>query len=300
MPNQNSASQLTASHSAGVAEALRAALANQADTGLAWLDAAVASLANAAPNRLLFTAFAAAPRQVGREELPEMAVDAPIRLDGWTRDQVARVLLLLARQPHDDSFLRALDNLFGAADLAELVCLHQSLPLLPLPERHVARAAEGVRSNMLPVFKAVAIGNPYPAEWFDEGSWNQLVLKAVFVGCRLHGIDGLDRRANPTLARMLVDYARERRAASRVVTPDLWRPVGPFADNDRALRELHHALDDASPVRRRAAALALAASPHPHARALLETRPEVWREIQSGRLSWQSLADEQSALAAAA
>lgn len=275
------------------------ALATQADTGLAWLDGTVASLAGGPPDRVLFTAFAAAPRQLGRGELPDMVVDS-VRLRGWTRDQAARVLLLLARQPRDGTFLQALDSLFGAADLAELVCLYQSLALLPFPERHVARAAEGVRSNMLPVFQAVAVGNPYPSEWLDEGSWNQMVVKAVFVGCLLHGIDGLDRRANPTLARMLVDYARERRAAGRVVTPDLWRPVGPFADTERALHELRHALDGADPLRRRAAALALAASPSPDAKAVLDAQPDIAEAIRANLLSWQSLANEQAGMLAAA
>lgn len=254
------------------AGALRSWLAAQADTGLAWLDETAAGLAAGAPDQAMFAAFAETPRRVGREELPARALRPELHLTGWTRDQAARVLLLLAR-PRDEGFLPALDRLFAAADLAELVCLYQALPLLPFPERHAARAAEGVRSNMLPVFRAIAIANSYPAEWLDEGAWNQMVVKAVFVGCELHGILGLDRRANPALARMLVDYACERRAAGRTVAPDLWRPVGPFADGERALQELRHALDDPDEAQQRAAALALAASPHPGAKVLLDGRP---------------------------
>ena len=293
MAHDHSTNQL-----AEAAQALRLALAAQADTGLAWLDDAMMKLAS--EPRTLHAAFAAAPRQVGRDELPGLRPGPAIHLSGWTRDQAARTLLLLSRRPRDESFLGALDSLFGAADLGELVCLYQALALLPFPERHVARAAEGVRSNMLPVFQAVAIGNPYPAAWLDEGSWNQMVVKAVFVGCPLHGVDGLDRRANPTLARMLVDYARERRAAGRVVTPDLWRPVGPFADTERALHEVRHAFADADPLRRQAAALALAASPHPEAKPLLGTRSDLAHAISDRRLSWRSLASEQADMRAAA
>lgn len=241
---------------------LRSWLAGQADTGLAWLDDAVKGLAAGAPDRGLLAAFAAAPRQVGRDDLPARALHSPLHTAVWTRDQAARTMLLLAR-PHDAGFVPALDRLFGAADLAELVCLYQALPLLPFPERHTARAAEGVRSNMLPVFKAMAIGNPYPSGWLDDGAWNQMVVKAVFVGCPLHGIIGLDQRANPALARMLVDYARERRAAGRPVPPDLWRPVGPFIKEDSMMDELRHALDDPCETRRHDVALALAASTHP-------------------------------------
>ena len=283
-----------------IAPALRHALTVQSPAGVAWLDDALASLGAGGSDRPLFTLFAAAPRQVGRHELPELQPAPDIRLHGWTRDQAARLLLLLGRRPRDESFLQALDSLFAAADLTELVCLYQSLPWLPLAERHVARAAEGVRSNMLPVFRAIAVGNPYPQRWFDDGAWNQMVLKALFVGCSLHAITGLDSRANPALARMLVDYARERRAAGRVVPAELWRPVGPFTDSDRALHEVRHAFADPDPMRRQAAALALAASPHPAATALLASRPDLAEAVRHGRLSWRSLARDQAALPAAA
>ena len=241
---------------------LRSWLAGQADTGLAWLDEAVKGVAAGSLDRDLFAAFAAAPRQVGRGDLPARALHSPSHPVVWTRDQAARTMLLLAR-PHDADFVPALDRLFGAADLAELVCLYQALPLLPFPERHAARAAEGVRSNMLPVFQAMAVGNPYPSRWLDEGAWNQMVVKAVFVGCSLHGIVGLDQRANPALAQMLVDYARERRVAGRPVAPDLWRPVGPFIKEGLMLDELRHALDDPCGTRRHEVEFALAASTHP-------------------------------------
>ena len=277
--------------STSTADRLRARLAAQADTGLAWLDEAAAGLAAGGSDRALFAAFAAAPRQVGRDELdPAGAGDeAAMPLPGWTRDQAARTLLLLAR-PADEGFVPALDRLFAAADLAELVCLYQALPLLPLPDRLAGRAAEGIRSNMLVVFKAVALGNPYPARWLDEGAWNQMVVKALFTGCALGGIIGLDQRANPALARMLVDYARERRAAGRAVAPDLWRPVGPFAEGERALGELRHALEGEDPAGARAAALALSASPDVAAAAILRSRPDLAAEVRDGRLSWDALA----------
>ncbi len=42
------------------------------------------------------------------------------------------------------------------------------------------------------VFEAVAHRNPYPAEQLPEAAWNQMVLKALFVGSRLAPIVGLD------------------------------------------------------------------------------------------------------------
>ena len=58
-----------------------------------------------------------------------------------------------------------------------------------------------------------------------------MILKALFVGSTLAPILGLDARANPELARILLDYAAERGAAGREITPELWRPVVPFSDH---------------------------------------------------------------------
>ena len=82
---------------------------------------------------------------------------------------------------------------------------------------------------MRPIFEAVAHASPYPAEHFSEAMWNQMVVKALFIGSTLAPIQGLDQRRNADLARMLVDYAHERWAAARGVSPELWRCVGPFA-----------------------------------------------------------------------
>jgi hypothetical protein len=83
---------------------------------------------------------------------------------------------------------------------------------------------------MKPVFEAVAHNNPYPAEAFVEDAWNHMVVKALFIGSSLWPIQGLDARANPHLARMLVGLAQERWAAGRPVGAELWRCVAPYAD----------------------------------------------------------------------
>ena len=55
-----------------------------------------------------------------------------------------------------------------------------------------------------------------------------MILKAIFVGSSLAQVQGLNRRANLALAQMLVDYAQERQAANRPITPELWQLVKPF------------------------------------------------------------------------
>jgi len=140
------------------------------------------------------------------------------------------------------------------------------------------RAREGVRSAMTPVFEAVAHRNPYPRDMFDEDGWNHMVLKALFIGSTLDPIQGLDARANADLAVMLVDYAHERWAAGRPVSPELWRCVGPFADA-RALDALGHVLDTGEPRERLAAALALRACPDPQARETLARHSDCTRQL---------------------
>jgi len=51
-------------------------------------------------------------------------------------------------------------------------------------------------------------------------------------------IPGIDERGNRDLAETLIDYARERWAARRPVSTDLWRCVVPFARRPE-LESLH-------------------------------------------------------------
>jgi hypothetical protein len=163
--------------------------------------------------------------------------------------------------------------------------VYRTLPLLSHAEAHVARCTEGIRTNIPPVFCAVAHRNPYPQERLDENAWNQMVLKALFIGVPLAPIRGLDTCANPALARMLRDYAHERWSAGRPVSPELWRCVGPHADAD-ARRDLGRVLVEGAPPERAAAALALRACPHPEAAALLAARGGDLPDD----LDWSSLA----------
>ncbi len=202
---------------------------------------------------------------------------------------MGRTLLLLAL-PDDDveKYLRSLDQLFSTADMGELVVLYQSLPLLPYPERHRERAAEGIRSNMLTVFQAVALQNPYPANYLDHIAWNQMVLKAIFVDSPLHLIWGLDDRANPDLAVMLINHLHERWTAKRSVTPQLWRLIGPFI-NPNMKADLETALVHGDIVQQKAVALACAQSPLPFVQVLLSEYPHLLTSIQTGDLTWDSL-----------
>lgn len=219
------------------------------DAAKAWLHAQCATIAGG-DKRAFFLAFSAASRRTGKDDLRLSGIDLAQASEAapgwnprqWSRDQAARARLVLALPSGNaEVYTKILDQAFAAADVGELVALYQSLPLLPHAQKFAARAAEGVRSNIKAVFEAVALDNPFPAAHLDECAWNQLVLKALFVGSPLDRVVGLDARANAKLTRMLCDFAHERWAAKRPVAAELWRPVSRAMDDD-AVIDLEYAL----------------------------------------------------------
>lgn len=197
-----------------------------------WLAGARRTLSSGCPDREFLFALALVARRVPDRPLEPTATEAVTadatrpgwRPQGWRLRTAARTALLLASaEEQPDRLGPRLDTLMATADLAETVSILEGLPLLPDPARHLGHARAGARSNMRPVFEAVAHRNPYPAERFDEETWNQMVLKALFIESPLAPVAGLRERGNPRLARMLLDYAAERRAAGRPVPEDLSR-----------------------------------------------------------------------------
>ena len=264
---------------------------------MAWLDEQSARVAGDS-GRALQLAVAMAPRRLGKAPLAldanELAAASELRPGfdprDWSVDQAARVLVILASFRGDNAhFSERLQLLLRSAELGEQIALLRGLPLYPAPPLLVSLAGEGIRSAMQPVFEAVAHRNPFAADHFSEPMWNQMVVKAPFIGSRLAPISGLDRRRNAELARMLVDYAHERWAAGRPVNGELWRCVGPFAGGEY-FPDLVKVFRSGGQQERNAAALALSECPTPEALVALETAPTLWRDIRSGRITWDTLA----------
>jgi len=261
-----------------------------------WLTDAAQRLRNGGDSDL-YRSVSLVMRKIGKADLaltPAEMQQAATAREGWnpadwSLDQAARIYLLLVSGSDGATFLRRLDQLCNTADVGELVAFYRGLPLYPDQPRYVLRAAEGIRTNMKAVFEAVAHRNPYPAEQLSEPAWNQMVLKTLFIGSTLHPIVGLDRRANPVLARMACDYAHERWAAGRPISPELWRCVGPHSSGDM-LRDLGRVLEKGTDPERKAAALALASSPDPAATGLLRAYPELSIAVSKNQVSWQTLA----------
>jgi hypothetical protein len=251
-------------------------------------------------SRNFFLAFGMVPRFTGKELLKLDSNDLEIARylrngltpSGWTADQAARILLVLSLPYENKEQLMAiLDQLFATADVGEQTALYLGLPLLPYPDAFKSRASEGIRTNMTVVFNAIALDNPYPAAYMEEAAWNQMVLKAIFVGSPLHRIQGLDTRANAALASTLSDFAHERWAARRPVPVELWRPVGPFI-NGQIIQDMEKLFASDDPAQQTAAALACAQSNFPGAKDLLSKHPDLAGKIESGQLTWDSFSKQ--------
>jgi hypothetical protein len=89
--------------------------------------------------------------------------------------------------------------------------------------------------------------------------------------------------------RMLCDYAHERWAAQRPVSPELWRCVGPHADA-AALEDLGRVLASGERGERQAAALALAAARNPEAERRLRAVPDLDDAVRAGTIRWIDIA----------
>ena len=207
----------------------------------------------------------------------------------WTVDEAARILALLEFAAAGAPFAEAFGELCRTAEVGEAVALYRGLPLYPEPAALEWQVGEGLRTSMRAIFEAIAHRSPFPKENFSEDRWNHMVLKALFIGSTLAPIQGLDERANPTLAKILSDYAHERWAAGRPVTPELWRCLGPFAegillDDLEKLAASKRRRTSGAPPRWRSPRAPTAAPP-----AVLERLPDEARLVKAGSLSWESL-----------
>jgi hypothetical protein len=268
------------------------------ERGVAWFRGAINDVANASNERPLSVAIGVAPRRLGKADLSLAAADLTradtlrpgLDLGDWSIDQLARVALMAAsHRGNDPAFAARFDSFCMTAEINELIALCRGLPIYPGAALIEPRAREAVRSGMKPVFEAVAHRNPYPRETFAEDAWNQMVVKAFFIGSTLWPIQGLDERANPRLARMLVGLAQERWAAQRPVSGELWRCVAPHADSE-GIAGLVHGWNAGSDKERLAIALALQQAPHSDIGIPMFEMADFQTRLVSEKISWRELA----------
>ena len=200
-----------------------------------WLSDQLALVAIERSNRSVDLAFGLCPRRLGKEPVTFSNIQNNALsqcIPGWnvaglSADAIARILVITC---FDDAkqLGQQVTRLIRHADLHEQLAIYKGLPLYPASAVLNDRLADGLRSNMSEVFEAIAHGNPYAAWHLDTHRFSHMVLKALFINSRLSPIVGLEQRNNVELVRMLLDTARERRAASRTVSEELWALTMPF------------------------------------------------------------------------
>ena len=203
--------------------------ARSGEAGGSWLEQQCATAGKDVD--ALCSAYTMASARVGRAPL---ALDGPARgalaiaapgLDAsrWTLDDAARAALLLAAAERlsGDAFATVATTCFERGDAREQGSWLRAIALLPDPERFLSLSIDACRTNIIPLFESIACENPYPARFFPERNFNQMVLKSLFNSIALSRIVGREGRLNAELSRMAGDYAAERRAAGRTVPADI-------------------------------------------------------------------------------
>lgn len=214
-------------------------------------------------------------------------------VEGWDQFRLGRVILLLVlAEQSGEVFAETLEKLLGTADLRERVAIYSSLPLLPRGEQLVEMATEGLRTNIVDVFDSIALGNPYPAKYFSDEAWNQMVLKALFISRPVYRIVGIDGRVNPSLAASMSDLAHERWAAGRWVSPELWRSCqGQLSD--QIVEDLKRLVESEQPGQREAVALLVAGDGEDERlEGVREKVSALIGEVKSGNLTWDRVGRE--------
>lgn len=274
---------------------------NTDSEAIAWLESAISEQRDAFQQRQFYFAFSGVSRhfdkmgrlEVGEADLASLAERSPgFTVAGWDQFRLARVILLLelAGQPVE-AYRDTLDALLGSADLREQVAIFSAFPLLPDPEFLVPLAREGLRTNIVNVFDAIALDNPFPADHFPEEAWNQMVLKALFIQRPLYRIRGIDERANPTLAEALSNLAHERWAAGRWVSPELWRSCAGFL-SETIIDDLTRVIETDEPGQREAVALIIAADEAGLFSPLSDSVATLLEDIADGALTWETLGEQ--------
>ncbi len=282
-----------------VAELLESWLARRLDHDQrTWFDERLGLLRTANSDKELHITLGFIPRKLphndlnlSKEELDQANTLKPgWDPSDWSIDVAARVAVLCRVADRDPNTFGVLfQSLCQTADLSESMTLYRGTAVFPYTDRMDKQIAEGLRTNMRAVFEAIAHRNPYPKDHFDQNRWNHMVLKALFIDSTLAPIQGLDERANEELANILCDYAHERWAAGRVVTPELWRCVGPFATGSM-IDDLQKVVESGTDNECNAGLFALQASDDPRAAAILEQQTDKLEQLKHNSITWESIA----------
>ncbi|WP_165667837.1 EboA domain-containing protein [Metapseudomonas otitidis] len=141
----------------------------------------------------------------------------------WRRGELGRALLLAqALQAQPEGAREALlKRYFAWGDDLEKAALLKALDWLDGHGTCLDLALQATRTNSSDVFAALALDNPYPARFFPERAFQQLMLKGVAMELDMRRVQGLEARRNGVLNQLVLDQLNERLAADRSALPGL-------------------------------------------------------------------------------
>ncbi|MCK9607068.1 MAG: EboA domain-containing protein [Methylomonas sp.] len=211
----------------------------------------------------LLTWSAGARSTLGQERLNanaeaiSVAENRLMPIDQWSIADAGRALLILqAVMSAPEQHALIVRSYFEQGDESEVAIMVRIVNLFYDAESYKFQVREVGRTNSKPLYAALAQYNPYPARFYDDHEFNQLVLKALFIGVGIASIIGLSERANFELSKMCEDYIDERVAAGRSIPPDIWLALEPFASAN-GLGLIHQHLQHDTPEHRYFAVKAL-------------------------------------------
>ncbi|MCB1914453.1 MAG: EboA domain-containing protein [Rhodocyclaceae bacterium] len=213
---------------------LKALQAECSAEAMAWLIQTCDALAGAGAPERLDHASAQCGRRLGRgaiaaDQGPIATRCGPLSIAGRPVAELGRTCLIAAAAGAPDGSAQALVGHYRGADEAERAAVVRALAVIDAQGDSKPLALEAGRANSQVLLGAVMLGNPYPAAHYSEAEFDQMVLKALFVGMPLAGVVGLAARAGPGLSRMCEDYYDERIAAGREAPADIWLALAPHA-----------------------------------------------------------------------
>ncbi|MBJ6366655.1 EboA domain-containing protein [Snuella sedimenti] len=205
---------------------------------LDWVLSKTAIVSNVETSKKFNMFFSLTPRFVSNEiitwspeEIKTLKNIYPgFSLTQWNKQDLTRILLMLALAPSVNKSI--IEAFFEIAEMKEQVVLYKGLYLLENASEFSNQVAEGIRTNMVNVFDAIASGNPFAQKYLDDEAWNQLILKSFFMDRPLYTIQNIDQGKNEDLANMLQDYVKERWAAGRQVSIEIWRMIVGYLRDD--------------------------------------------------------------------
>ena len=220
------------------------ALHNQLpDTTCSWFTASLDQLTTLSGKESHCTAAYLRSSAMARRKLGTAPLALYPNPSRWQVDEAGRLLLLSKRielsKAVDTSTL--VKECFQQGDENEQIAILKGLHLIDDRGRLAELAITAGRTNSISLFAAIALNNPYPARFYGDRAFHQLVLKALFMALPLQRLTGLKHRLSPRLSTLCMELVHERLAANRNPPPSAWLAINPRDLNktDRAMYQLY-------------------------------------------------------------